>query len=57
LAGVGKNIVEIKATMRGHKRLIGCLKGRRLEIKMYFNDIPASTSAYARLIPSGLCAD
>jgi hypothetical protein len=57
LPSLGKDIMEIKAPMRGHKRMIGCLKGRQIEIKMYFNDIPASLDSYARLIPGNLCAD
>lgn len=57
LPGVGKDIMEIKAPMRGHKRMIGCLKGRQIEIKMYFNDIPASLDSYARLIPGNLCTE
>jgi hypothetical protein len=52
-----KDVIEIKAHMRGHKRLIGCIKGRTIEIKRFYEDIPASGNAYSRLIPSNLCAD
>lgn len=54
LTTVGKNVVEIKAIMRGHKRLIGCLKGRHLHIRRFYN-IPENMAAYSHRIPPNFC--
>lgn len=54
LFDIGKDIVEIKAVMRGHWRLIGCLRGRKLEIKKLY-DMGESRASYQKTLPANFC--
>lgn len=54
LAEVGKGIVELKAVMHGHKRIFGCMEGRRLTLK-FLMDVRESRGSYAKRIPANLC--
>lgn len=52
LTDIGPKIVELKAVMRGHKRIIGCLEGSALTLK-YLINIKDSRQAYqARINPN-----
>lgn len=54
LFDIGPNIIELKARVEGHKRVIGCLDGRTLYLKSY-GPMPTSRAGYARSIPADLC--
>lgn len=54
LSSIGPNIVELKAYISGHKRLIGCLEGRKLRLLKY-GSMPDSLAGYVREIPANLC--
>jgi hypothetical protein len=55
LAAVGPRIIEVKAVLHGHKRILGCLDGRELRLLRVI-DIKADGSAYAKRIPRDLCS-
>jgi hypothetical protein len=54
LSDIGPNIIELKAYVAGHKRLIGCLEGRKLRLLKY-GSMPDTRAGYAREIPANLC--
>jgi hypothetical protein len=54
LSSIGPHIVELKAYISGHKRLIGCLEGRKLRLLKY-GSMPDSLAGYVREIPANLC--
>lgn len=56
LGAIGPGIVEIKARLHGHKRILGCLRGRHLVLRKLVN-IPDNVAAYFRRIPADFCAD
>lgn len=54
LSDLGSHIVELKAVMHGHKRIIGCLEGATLTLK-FLIDIKDSKATYQRRINPNLC--
>lgn len=51
---LGPKIIELKAVMRGHWRILGCLDGLHLRL-LSLVDLPASGAAYAKRVPADLC--
>jgi hypothetical protein len=56
LSEIGLDIVEVKAVMKGHWRLLGCLKGNRLEL-LKMLEMPESIGGYGRIVPGNLCRE
>lgn len=54
LSDIGPHIIELKAVMHGHKRIIGCLKGNVLSL-LKFMDIKDNKQTYAKRISPNLC--
>jgi hypothetical protein len=54
LGSSGENIIEIKAIMNGHWRIIGCLDGFKLRL-LSLQDMPASKAGYANRLDKNLC--
>lgn len=56
LFDIGPGIIELKSVFhgRGHKRILGCLEGRRLRLLRYVA-LGNSLASYARRIPGDLC--
>lgn len=54
LSDLGQNIIEVKAVMRGHRRILGCLKGGKLHLRA-FMEMGNSRASYARVIDRNFC--
>lgn len=54
LSDTGPHIIELKAVLHGHKRIIGCLEGNKLTLK-FLIDIKDNKATYQRRIDSRLC--
>jgi hypothetical protein len=54
LTALGPKIVEVKAILHGHKRILGCLDGRDLRL-LRMIDIKDEPASYYRRIPRDLC--
>lgn len=54
LSGSVKGLIEVKASLHGHKRLLGCIEGRHIVIKKFFN-MPETVAGYARMISHRFC--
>lgn len=56
LFDIGPRIVELKARIRSHKRILGCLDGVTLELKEMI-EIKETRAAYSNRIPHNYCKD
>jgi len=56
LTDIGPRIIELKARINGHKRILGCLEGRELLLKI-LRDMPETRAGYSRVIPQNFCKD
>jgi hypothetical protein len=56
LTDIGPGIVELKAIMRGHKRILGCLEGQSLVLKSLI-ELNDSVASYFRRIPADFCRE